>query len=79
MLSFDTTLLNVYLIGVFSLAGIALVLSLGVATTEVVRYRRRLSRHESATTYVRNPLASPATSTNMRVSTHARRSISPGL
>ena len=79
MLSFDTTLLNVYLIGVFSLAGIALVLSLGVATTEVVRYRRRLSRHESATTYVRNSLASSATSTNMPVSTHARRSISPGL
>ena len=40
MESFDITLMNLYLIGVLWLAAIALVLSLGMATTEVVRSRR---------------------------------------
>ena len=52
MLSFDTTAMNVYLVGVLTLAAIALVLSLGVVTTEVVRNRRiRLSRHQSVRSY----------------------------
>ena len=52
MLSFDTTAMNVYLIGVFTIAAIALVLSLGVVTTEVVRNRRlRLARHQSLRAY----------------------------
>jgi len=51
MLSFDTTL-NIYLIAVFSLAAVALVLSLGIVATAVVRNRRvRLSSHESMRTY----------------------------
>ena len=51
MLSFDTTL-NIYLVAVFSLAAVALVLSLGVVATAVVRNRRvRLSRHQSMRTY----------------------------
>jgi len=40
MLSFDTSTVNAYLIGVFSLAVIALILSAWVTTTEVVRNRR---------------------------------------
>ena len=52
MLSFDTTAMNVFLIGVFTIAAVALVLSLGVATTEVVRHRRiRLTRHQSLRAY----------------------------
>ncbi len=52
MLSFDTTAMNAYLIGVFAIAAIALVLSLGVVTTEVVRHRRlRLTRHQSLRSY----------------------------
>ena len=52
MLSFDTTAMNAYLIGVFAIAAIALVLSLGVATAEVVRHRRlRLTRHQSLRSY----------------------------
>jgi hypothetical protein len=52
MLSFDTTAMHVYLIGVFAVAAIALVLSLGVAATEVVRHRHlRLARHQSLRTY----------------------------
>jgi hypothetical protein len=52
MLSFDTTAMNVYLIGVFTLAAVALGLSLGVVATAVVRNRRvRLTRHESVRTY----------------------------
>ena len=52
MLSFDTTAMNVYLISVFAIAAIAVVLSLGVVTTEVVRNRRiRLTRHQSRRTY----------------------------
>jgi len=37
MLSFDTTVVNAYLMCVFSIAAIAVVLSIGLATTEVVR------------------------------------------
>ena len=52
MLSFDTTAINAYLIGVFTLAAIALVLSLGVVATTVVRNRRiRLTRHQSLRSY----------------------------
>ena len=52
MLSFDTTAMNAYLIGVFTIAAIALVLSLGVVTTEVVRNRRlRRARHQSLRSY----------------------------
>jgi hypothetical protein len=52
MLSFDTTAMNVYLIVVFTIAAIALVLSLGVVAAEVVRNRRvRLTRHQSLRTY----------------------------
>ena len=40
MLSFDTSTVNAYLIGVFSLAAIALILSAWMTTTEVVRHRR---------------------------------------
>jgi hypothetical protein len=40
MQSFDITLMNLYLSGVLWLAAIAGVLSLGMATTEVVRSRR---------------------------------------
>lgn len=36
----NTTLLNVYLIGVFSIAAIAVLLALVSATTEVVRHFR---------------------------------------
>ena len=51
MTSFDS-LVNVYLIAVFSLAALALVLSLGVVTAAVARNRRvRLSRHESLRAY----------------------------
>ena len=51
MLSFDTTL-NIYLIAVFSLAALALVLSLGVVATAVARNRRvRLSSHQSMRAY----------------------------
>jgi hypothetical protein len=41
MQSFDITLMNLYLNGVLWLAAFAVVLSLGMATTEVVRSRRR--------------------------------------
>ena len=40
MPSFDPTLVNLYLVAVFTLATIALVVSIGVATTEVVRHGR---------------------------------------
>ena len=40
MLSFDTRLMNLYLIGFFSIAAIAVVLALGVVVAEVMRYRR---------------------------------------
>ena len=46
MLSFDTTLINVYLTSVFSIAAIAVVLAIAVATTEVVR--RRPGQHGAA-------------------------------
>jgi hypothetical protein len=43
---------NVYLLAVFSLAALALVLSLGVVATGVVRNRRdRLTRHQSLRAY----------------------------
>jgi len=52
MMSFDSSLVNAFLVAVFSLAGVALVLSLGVLGTEVVRNRRlRLSSHQSLRTY----------------------------
>lgn len=52
MLSFDTTAMNAYLIGVFTIAAISLVLSLGLTATEVVRNRRtRLARHQSRRAY----------------------------
>lgn len=52
MLSFDTTALDVYLVVAFGLAALALVLSLGVVTTEVVHNRHvRLSRRQSLRTY----------------------------
>ena len=52
MLSFDTTTMNVYLIAVFTIAAIALVLSVGVVSSEVGRNRRiRLTRHQSVRTY----------------------------
>ena len=52
MLSFDTAAMNAYLIGVFAIAAIALVLSLGVVTAGIVRHRRvRLGRHLSMRTY----------------------------
>jgi hypothetical protein len=41
MQSFDITLMNLYLNGVLWLAAFAVVLALGMATTEVVRSRRR--------------------------------------
>lgn len=41
MPSFDTTVMNTYLVSAFSLAAIALVLSLVVVATEVVRHRPR--------------------------------------
>jgi hypothetical protein len=45
MLSYDTGLMNLYLIGFFSVAAIAVVLALGVGIAEVMRYRRlRLSQ-----------------------------------
>ncbi len=51
MTSFDS-LVNVYLIAVFSVAALTLVLSLGVVTAGVVRNRRaRLTRHESLRAY----------------------------
>ena len=51
MMSFDI-LVNVYLLAVFSLAALALVLSLGVVATEVVRGRRvRLARRPSRRAY----------------------------
>ena len=51
MTSFDS-LVNVYLIAVFSLAALALVLSLGVVATEVAHNRRtRLARQQSMRTY----------------------------
>jgi hypothetical protein len=40
MLSFDTRLMNLYFIGFFSIAAIAVVLALGVGTAELLRYRR---------------------------------------
>jgi hypothetical protein len=40
MLSFDTTLVYLYLIGFFSIAAIAVALALGVGIAEVLRYRR---------------------------------------
>ena len=47
MSSFDTTPLNVYLIGFFSLALIAVAFAIGVAAYELVRHRRlRLGRTE---------------------------------
>jgi Na+/serine symporter len=39
MQSFDTTLMNLYLIGAFAIAALAVVLSAAVVTTEVVRHR----------------------------------------
>jgi hypothetical protein len=51
MTSFDSVV-NVYLIAVFSVAALTLVLSLGVVTAGVVRNRRaRLARHESLRAY----------------------------
>ncbi len=51
MTSFDS-LVNVYLIAVFSFAALALVLSLGVVTSGVVRNRRvRLASHQSLRAY----------------------------
>jgi hypothetical protein len=51
MTSFDS-LVNVYLLAVFSLAALALVLSLGVVATGVVHSRRdRLTRHQSLRAY----------------------------
>jgi hypothetical protein len=41
MSSFDTTVMNTYLVSAFSLAAIALVLSIAVVATEVVRHRPR--------------------------------------
>jgi hypothetical protein len=40
MLFFDTRLMNLYFIGFFSIAAIAVVLALGVVIAEVMRYRR---------------------------------------
>ena len=40
MLSFDTTLMYLYLIGFFSIAAVAVALALGVGIAEVLRYRR---------------------------------------
>jgi hypothetical protein len=40
MLSFDTTLMYLYLIGFFSIAAIAVALALGVGIAEVLRHRR---------------------------------------
>jgi hypothetical protein len=52
MLSFDTAAMNAYLIGVFAITAIALVLSLGVVTTGIVRNRRvRLGRQQSMRPY----------------------------
>ena len=52
MLSFDTSLVDVYLIAVLSLAGVALVLALGVVTHAAVRNRRaRLAGHQSVRAY----------------------------
>ena len=49
MVPYDTTM-NVYLISVFSIAVIAAALSIGVATTEVVRHRR-LGLNRSAASF----------------------------
>jgi hypothetical protein len=52
MVAYDTTQLHVFLIGVFALAALALVLSLGVVAEAVVSTRRdRLARHQSMRTY----------------------------
>ena len=57
MTSFDS-LVNVYLIAVFSVAALTLVLSLGVVTAGVVHNRRaRLTRHESLRAYYGPSLA----------------------
>jgi hypothetical protein len=51
-MSFDTSLINAFVIAVFSVAALALVLSIGVVGTVVVRNRRlRLSRQQSLRTY----------------------------
>jgi hypothetical protein len=50
--AFDSTPMGYYLLGVLTLAAIALVLALGVATRTVVSNRRtRLSRRESVRAY----------------------------
>jgi hypothetical protein len=52
MVAFDTTQMHIYLIGVFALAALALVLSLGVVAEAVVSHRRaRLARHLSRRAY----------------------------
>lgn len=57
MSTYNATPLNVYLISVFSLAAIAMLFALVVATTEVVRhYRTRLTRHESPSAYMARPI-----------------------
>ena len=40
MLFFDTRLMNLYLIGFFSIAAIAVALALGAGIAEVMHYRR---------------------------------------
>lgn len=58
MLSFDPTMMNLYLDGVFSLAVIALALALGAATTEVTRRLRPTLTRTSATEVVAVPASS---------------------
>jgi hypothetical protein len=59
MSSYNTTLLNVYLVSYFTLAAVAVLFALVSATTEAVRvYRTRATRHASPSTYVARPLVS---------------------
>ena len=59
MSTYNATAVNEYLISFFSLAGIAVLWALVLATTEVVRhYRTRLTRHMSPSTYVARPIVS---------------------
>jgi hypothetical protein len=52
MVAFDSTQMYIYLIGVFALAALALVLSLGVVARAVVSNRRtRLARRQSVRAY----------------------------
>jgi hypothetical protein len=48
MSSFDTTLLNVYLIGFFSLAVTAVVLAIAVAAYELARHRHLRLSHTAS-------------------------------